>query len=373
MHHDTFTLTPTAPLISNGLGYLARAVQVDNYTAQFVRIDGASRDIPPFAFGVVVPLDGTQIAAAMLIAAPQAPYAAVPPSSAATLTYYAESLPPDSGHVLAITPQNQRTALYPDGTPSALMGLAPLFPSFTVPLNGSVTKTFTLLPTETNIRVMVVGSTTFRVQVVGHQTGVGYEPSSLVATNASSSPFRPIDVRVEPSWDSQVDITVSDQNTFASNVYVNTLVGAETTSIAGQLSAVIVQPIDNSTTAPPLNIVNRPYDWQVQGTFAAASTPSLTSPFITGARLILASYVASIGSFGAVAAQAVNVTIKTSSAQTMWQDTLSFPAVAGSADHARMSGLALPSQPGESMTMSFNGPIGANSFAALSMGGYFSN
>lgn len=173
-------------------------------------------------------------------------------------------------NVIGTQIQSQRVALYPDGTASSLKGPAPTFPSFTVGASGSSTQTFTLLPTQTNIRVEVVGSTQFRFQIAGHQTGEGYIGSVLVngSSNFASanSPFRPIDVRIEPTWDRQVDITVSDQSAIASNVYVSALFGAETTVLAGA-----------TTQIPVFFLPNGSAPWQVPAAVAEIMNSSIAN------------------------------------------------------------------------------------------------
>lgn len=171
-----------------------------------------------------------------------------------------------SPNTIALDTANQRLQLYPDGTPASSRGVAPTFPSFTVGSNGTASKTITILPTQTNLRIMVVGSTQFRLQVAGHETGEGYLTSVLVdgSSNFSTanSPFRPIDIRVEPSWDTQVDITITDQSSTASSVYVSALFGTETTVLAGATTQL---PVFSISTTPPL-------PWQAANAVAAISS-----------------------------------------------------------------------------------------------------
>lgn len=126
---QSYTLTSNAPKIAQQLSFVARCVQVDNYTSAFVRIPGATRDVPPYLYGTIVPIDGTQIAEASLVATVP-PYAAGPPvpSNVASLTFYEADLTPDAGHLLS----------------SAVYNLPQVLGSVTAPANTTVPKSFPL-------------------------------------------------------------------------------------------------------------------------------------------------------------------------------------------------------------------------------------
>ena len=231
---------------------MARSVQVDNYTNGFIRIRGAQRDVPPGIFGCIIPLAGTQVAEAAFI--PTIPAsAAIPnvPSGVATLTFSETAHVPDSGHMLPTV--NSRTQIYPDGTTAGLPGS----PSYTIPANSTgTTTTFTVPPNCTNIRIMgnqhgtpSSGFPRMQLGLFEHNTTAILQPKNLIGNTdigGVNTGARPLDFRVEPSTDLQVDIvTVIDGTQPAIDVWVSALFGAETTVVFPSINPVptIVFPI----------------------------------------------------------------------------------------------------------------------------------
>lgn len=106
---DVSYLIPGGPPLNKSLGFVARAVTVDNYTANYVNID-SGRPCPPYTVGWVTQLfSGNQAANASLAPAVGTPPAPAPPSNPvfnAILTYTDQVLPPSNGVSLVPTVVN---------------------------------------------------------------------------------------------------------------------------------------------------------------------------------------------------------------------------------------------------------------------------
>lgn len=112
MNIDILTMQPGGQPIAQSLGYALAAVVVDNYTQDYVRLPDANRDVPPYSFGVVVPLSGGGTARAKLVATSPAVINGPPmPRNEAVLTWTDQALTPSSGVTLADSVSSQQANL----------------------------------------------------------------------------------------------------------------------------------------------------------------------------------------------------------------------------------------------------------------------
>lgn len=233
-----FSLTATRPNIAQQLGFVAKAVVVDNYTTSYVRVRGAQRDVPPLVFGVVLSISGTQVAEAQLVATTPAPFSPPTPSAAASLTFYEDALPAQVGHVLQTSQYTPRGVLYPDGVPAA----SQVGPSFTVGVGASVSKNFTLPAGTVDLRVLVVGAVTGAIfppvtlEIFGNTTGGNYYPGGRGsgAGNAWLNWPSPLTVPVDVALDANVAVIVNNQGTSQLSVYVAPTFTSEATQVWAQ-------------------------------------------------------------------------------------------------------------------------------------------
>ena len=161
-------------------------------------------------------------------------------------------------NTIALDTANPRQKMYPDGT---AIPTDPATPSFTVPLQSSATKTFTLPLTATAVRIMAIHPggpgalhSTAAISVVGLKTGILYA-NILNAGAVILPPSRPIDIRVEPTWDPQVQVIIDatgDPGITITDVFVSALFGAETTVVAGQTNSNQGLPVSLQAATPAL-------------------------------------------------------------------------------------------------------------------------
>src|SRR5262245_43587738 len=97
-----FYLQNIGDTVAEQHGFPAHSVIIHTYTNGFLRIPNVG-DIPPLIYGTVVPLDGSQVAIASLVAPPLLPGAKPPPVpiAVASLQYFDEHLPPNPGNPLS--------------------------------------------------------------------------------------------------------------------------------------------------------------------------------------------------------------------------------------------------------------------------------
>lgn len=198
---------------------------------------------------------------------------------------------------------NTRIPLYPDGY-TGQKGSA--FPSFVLQASANPTFTFTLPPNVTNIRVAnAPGSAAWSIGIFGHQTTRDYLEQTNVGSGLPLDGLLPIDVRVDPEWDSQVDIVLQElDGTGPTPFYVSGLTGAETTVVAGTLANIQVVPggfpneyppfarpqqnpleVENNTGASPFGVIAATpgrtlyiFSWDLQIDGAAANRVAFLQP-----------------------------------------------------------------------------------------------
>jgi hypothetical protein len=271
-------------------------------------------------------------------------------------------------NTIALDAAIPRQKLYPDGT---AIPPDPATPSLTILSGGNATVRFTLPAGTVLLRVLATAGAGvafgYSLLVLGHQSGEQYY--GLVVTPGSvlrvPNPTLPLTIPVEFDWDQQVDVSITyDAAAASGKFFFSALFAPEPPGQAGASQAVNVLP--GGVVRP------QKYDWFVSSKFNTGQTPSIASPAIVGQVPVLAAYTAFLGTFGAVAVQAYDVTFTANpSAAVVWRDGLGLPAVAGQADRAKQTGLAAEGAAGDAITMAVSGAMPANTFADISMGGYY--
>lgn len=163
MQFQTFVLDPVnIPEIAAQLNFDARAVQVDNYTNQYVYVPDAAKKVPPYCYGAIFPINGTQVGRAKLLGASLIESAPPTISADATLTFFGESLPPNSGMMVQVTTNQPNNTI---DTVTINSG----------PVPGTVTKSYTLSDdTRSLVVVPNAGGGTNTVTITGNDTGFLY-------------------------------------------------------------------------------------------------------------------------------------------------------------------------------------------------------
>lgn len=97
-----YILTQQNPNIEQQLGFVANSAIVDNYTNAFVDVEGGNRSIPPFTWGAVVNVGGTQVATAKLVQTTPASIGPAVPSQGCTIVYTDAVIAPQPGFPLSL-------------------------------------------------------------------------------------------------------------------------------------------------------------------------------------------------------------------------------------------------------------------------------
>lgn len=260
-------------------------------------------------------------------------------------------------------PLARRKKAYPDGTPVGSIGAN--LPSFVATHGAATTKTFTLDGNATNLRVIVVDKVTLqpinaRLQLVGHNTSIPLQPTSAILSRLAVS--KPVDIRVSPDIDNQVDLTVDITNsdpTNDCNVYVSQLFGAETTNVT-------------EVADIKIPVISKYYDWQLENSFSGSGTPAITRSGSNQVALIIAAISASMLVINSAAATP-KIQIVGGSAGMLWEHWLAATATAsvGGKDAVDLAPLAiLDNVFNDTLTIQWDRAIGANTFATLFMAGW---
>lgn len=261
------------------------------------------------------------------------------------------------------TPIARRKKAYPDGTGAGSIGAN--LPSFTATHHASTTKTFTLDANCTNLRVAMwdsAGGTNpgARVALVGHNTSIPFQPASLLVSSLIAG--KPMDFRVSPELDAQVDLTVDLTTTSTVDdvkVYVSQLFGAETTYIAG-IEDILVPT------------VKRPYQFQVEQSFTGSGTPLISVTGNSSQSVVVNSIAVTI-----LAISAAAVTPKIQLVNTVggimeeWWMAASSTASVAAVDRLIISDVAY--QDGiliSTLKLQWDRAIGANTFTTLAFAGW---
>lgn len=251
---DVFQLTATAPSIERNLGFIAHSVIVDNYTPSFVRVPGSVRDVPPFSFGVVLSLDGTDLAKASLVSTTPVFSGPPVPSPAATLTFLSASLPSSAGHLLQSSAFGSRSQLWPDGTSPANQKGA----SVVVPINSAVNPVFTLPAGATAIRIGASAAGlnfSWLLGIVGVQSGQQYFSETPGSTSAPARPFLPVTVRVDTEVDTQYTVSIVNLSLATPiNIVVSYITTVESVDIQNQFTVLTATPSPAAIQSPNTKI-----------------------------------------------------------------------------------------------------------------------
>jgi hypothetical protein len=336
------TLTAGSSTMNDGLGFLARAVRVDNLTPSYVRLADAAVDVPPWVWGAVVALpEGVRSARAQLVATTPAISGPPVPSQKATLTWTEDPLPAANGHLLQQSAYGVQQII---GTLSAA--------------NGAVaTGTFSVPAGTQAIGFMVYGTVGVPqlVSVQGHTTGGTY----LSAINPP--PTGGPQMALFSSSDTQVDVSMTAIASGSSKIDV---VASPLLPVVDVLTAAgVVLPVQTDLKA---------YDWAISGTLdgnGVAVVTINTPTFAAGVRIVLAAYTVTVVN-GAAVGYVGTLTFTDSAGVFPWRDALAIPAVNGSADRASQNNLRVKGTGNSPMTMALNNPPAANVFVRFSAGGY---
>lgn len=222
-----FTLTKPGDQIAQQLGFVAKSVVVDNLTSSFVRVSGASRDVPPWMWGVVVPITGSQVAQASLIGVTPAVPTLPVPSAVATLTFSDQDVSATSGYALQqyMTAGEQAAS----GSP------------FTVTRNGilQVLGQFTIPAGSQDLLIATpVAADIATFQVIGLQSGIHYDAGSFNIVRQRNY------VRLHPTLDTSVQVQVVPVN----------VGGTASVNLVFMFSNYLVAT--DQGTAEPVSIVN---------------------------------------------------------------------------------------------------------------------
>lgn len=271
-------------------------------------------------------------------------------------------------NTIALDTSNPRQKLYPDGVPIPVITNTP---SVTIASGGNATVRFTLPTGTVAVRILANASGIFfgySLLVTGHQSGEQYfgDPNAPGTPLRVFTPTLPLTIPIENDWDTQLDVTILyDVAAASGKFFVSALFAPEPPGQAGVSTAVNLLP----------GGVIRPqrYDWFVSGKFNAAATPDITGGGgFVGILPVLAAYTCTLATFGAAAVQAYEVTFTANPSGTVvWRDGIGLPAVAGQAMVVRQSGLAAAGVAGDAINMHVGGALPANTFADISMGGYY--
>lgn len=209
--YDPFTVTETKNL-NNQLTYIARAAVVDNLTGSWLYVVSGGRFIPPYTYGAVVPLSGTQSAQLQWVTPPGISPATVgTPLGQANAIFTDEPLASSNGQPVVV-PTSQTVPLSvgsvttpPVGRAAAPPGAAQL-PLASAP-NASGTYVMNLPAATETLMVIIsqtgISTTTQTVTIKGVATGVQY--ASLTITNGNAPQYVPI----VTGADTQVTVSIA--------------------------------------------------------------------------------------------------------------------------------------------------------------------
>jgi hypothetical protein len=239
------TLGKAGDKVAEGLGFVAYSVVVDNYTNSFVRIRGAARDVPPNLFGVVIAIEGTQVAEAELVATvpavPTPPY----PITGATVVFVSDRLPPAAGHQLQLSTQTAQQPLLAKPTDSGVYVFADTVRHtivFPLPAGTQSVRWNAVTTPATFTHFTVTGNVTGR-------TYVTLEGNTQSQTNELDSDFRVFPVDTSLTLDFQITAGTSTHIPTASVAVQHVI--AELSGKVGVFNGFPVYVARDSSILPP--------------------------------------------------------------------------------------------------------------------------